>query len=343
MRNLHIPYDKLELIDYEGAGNKTPVLDLNCVKNIAVLDPLMVRMYLEDDIKFRKWLKAEGLKHQADTVMIYYTIPGCDYQYVTFIGEPNAPLTSKFSEMCGNGIRSLALHIYLNNEEKNKKFAIWAGSIKKINIVKVNRKKNSGEVMVDMGVFVKANFDSVNFLNEITAVSKLKVANHLIFTLGSNGHRQGGSEPHLVVLYTWSEFKKLCRQLNITSDAKDTINILRNIVSTFGKEVTFATGIFPYGMNFNIGVVKDNRIYMATHERSLSISKESCQLEIQLKTFCKCNTLACGTGGAVVANASRLRGLISNYKQIKTIHPGGEIKYRITRNTTYMTGPARKV
>jgi diaminopimelate epimerase len=75
----------------------------------------------------------------------------------------------------------------------------------------------------------------------------------------------------------------------------------------------------------------------------LSTSKKNCQLEIQQNTFCKCNTLACGTGGAVVANVAMLRGLISSAKQIKTIHPGGEIKYHITPDTTFMFGPARRI
>ncbi len=343
MKNLLIPYSKLELIDYEGTGNKTPVLDLNYVKNIAFFDPEKVRIYLENDLKFRRWLNTEGLKHQADTVMIYYTSKCSKYQYVTFIGEPNAPLTSKFSEMCGNGIRALALHIYLNNEEKNKKLNIWTGSVKLINIIKIDKERKSGEIMVDIGKFNTIDFNSIELLNKIKLVSKLKLNGDLTFTLGSNGIAQKTSEPHLVILYTWNEFKKLNKQLGITLNIQNTISILRNIVSTFGKEITFATDIFPSGINFNIGVTSNNNIYLATHERGLSTNKKSCQLEIQRNNFCKCNTLACGTGGAAVANVAKLRGLISTIKQITTIHPGGEIKYHITNNTTLMTGSARKI
>lgn len=342
MINLHIPYSKLELVDYEGAGNKTPVLDLSCIKGIANFNPINVREYLENNLKFRKWLKAEGQKHQADTIMLYYTSSHNEYQYVTFIGEPNTTLAAKFSEMCGNGIRALALHIYLNNEEKNRKFAILAGSVKQINLVKFDRERKSAQVMVDMGKFNERNFNSDQLLEKIKSLSKLKTNNNIIFTLGSNGLSQEG-EPHLVVLYTWNEFAKLSRRLNISLNTRDITHILRNIASAFGKEITFETSLFPHGMNFNIGVIRDNHIYMTTHERSLSVSKESCQLEIQKNTFCKCNTLACGTGGAAVANVARLQGLIPAIECIKTIHPGGEIKYKITQNTTFMIGPVRKV
>ena len=114
LKNIKIPYERLKLIEYEATGNKTPVVDLGVIPGIANFDPTLVRQLLERDINFRTWLKINGANHFADSVMLYYQTGSSEYDFVTFVGEPNSSLTSNFSEMCGNGIRSLGLHIILN-------------------------------------------------------------------------------------------------------------------------------------------------------------------------------------------------------------------------------------
>src|SRR6185369_15209695 len=112
---MQIDLKEIELLDYVGAGNRTPVLDISNFVSPGS-NPLRIRAELETNKKFRKWLKEEGLKHRADSVMIFYKSDNSDYDFVTFIGEPNGPVEGPFSEMCGNGIRSLALHVVLNSD-----------------------------------------------------------------------------------------------------------------------------------------------------------------------------------------------------------------------------------
>src|SRR3989338_4453919 len=105
-----INYDKINLVPYNGVGNNTPVLDLTENLYSDVNDPAEIRQRLETDLHFRKILQQKSKTYQADSIMVYYQANNQqDYQYVMFVAEPNTSITIPFSEMCGNGIRSLGL------------------------------------------------------------------------------------------------------------------------------------------------------------------------------------------------------------------------------------------
>jgi diaminopimelate epimerase len=358
---LHINYQQLQLIEYEGAGNRTPVLDLGSVERIELYSHEKVRKYLEKDEQFRLWLQQKGLLCHADSVMIYYKVNYRDFDFITFIGEPNAALVNPFSTMCGNGIRSLVLHILLTEKDKNQRnmfiengIRIWAGSERIVSVESINLRSRAGIFRVDMGPFVSALqllrefinpvfFDRKNLSTVIMPREKVPgLLREKVVGLGFNGRISG--EPHLAVLYTLLEFHDLCRSLGFSTsnDSRHIMHVLRGIVSALGKELTFAANLFPQGINFNIGVVLGSTIYMSTHERNLSPSKDRCR-ELQSKTrVCQCNTMACGTGGAVLANIAKAQRFVSS-NSITTIHPGGVLQYLLGDTGTVMIGPAKKV
>ena len=175
-----IPYDKLQLVNYEGAGNKTPVLSLDVVPNIHHYKPQILRGVLEKDIEFRRWLSEKGRELDADTVMIYYSSYDKECEYVTFIGEPNAPGDAPFSEMCGNGIRSLALHIFLTHKKKQQNYrengiTIWAGMTRTITINEIDDEDSCGFFSVEMGPFQHTK----KSLGQFTSLTKNEMFNRL--------------------------------------------------------------------------------------------------------------------------------------------------------------------
>lgn len=348
---------KLKIIDYEGAGNRTPVLDIsNFVDNTR--NPLEVRKELEKDISFRRWLKEEGLRHKADSIMIFYNADNPLYDFVTFIGEPNSPLQNKFSEMCGNGIRALSLHILSESSQaKRKKYlhngiTIWAGSIRKIIIGDFNESEGTAMIAVNLGKInitsdALAPYVNINSFSEreLSRVRLPITATHYLsdrdFGIGFNGEVAG--EPHVVLLNNKDQYLALVRAFNlpIKLDKETLINNLRIMASCFGKRFTFNFKHFPLGINFNIALVLDGIIYMSTHERNMSKGQSECSEQIAENDFCACNTLACGTGGSIVCAIAKEQGLVGGLSFV-TIHPGGEIRYEIKNNESIMTGPAKR-
>jgi len=352
--NLRIPFKKLQLISYEGAGNRTPVLDISSMIQLENFNPAIIKLFLEKNRQFRLWLKKEGRKQYADSIMIYYQVNNSEYDYVTFIGEPNASINSSFSEMCGNGIRSLALHIGLKNKlEENQEIKILAGSIKKIKIKSINFLNKNAEIMVNMGKFYSGENFSKKFINRNRLdenCMSIKITNipcdilqNKYFGFGFNGDENNG-EPHLVILFTINEFQKVFNDLfrEISFNRRTLISSLRLFVVLLGNILTFDTNLFPKGININCGVVYQDKIYLSTHERNILSSRRLCRLSQNIQGICRCNTLACGTGGAAAANIAYRQKYIHT-KEIITIHPGGEIIYELKNNTTYMIGPAQKI
>lgn len=359
---LVIPYQQMELIPYEGAGNKTPVLDISCVEKIAELNPIKVRECLENDYDFRIWLRAEGKKLQADSIMIFYKAFHSDYEFVTFIGEPNAPLESDFSTMCGNGIRSLAIHIvssekiaFLRQRYLHEGLHIWAGGKRNIRIISFDESSHIGSVHVDLGPFRNSKNDlslytNLHFKNiaECNSLSlphngASKYLESLRVGIGYNGDEDG--EPHLVILTRWDEYLSLLQRtgyFEVPSSAQEILYSLRKTVCLLGRELTFLYKFFPQGINVNLALVLYDEIFMSTHERNLSSGKAQCLLSELKNQFCICNTMACGTGGAAVSNIARLQGFISS-AAITTHHPGGSVDYIIEENQTSMIGPAKRI
>jgi len=353
-----IDLSKLKLIDYEGAGNRTPVLDFTSFIQNAK-DPMEVRRDLEQNLEFRKWLKINGMRLKADSIMIYYRALNDDHDFVTFVGEPNSSLGNSFSEMCGNGIRALALHIMLtanNNERKkylNEGIRIWAGSVKILKIEEFNNAQKTAMISVNLGKiritavelspYINIDFFSQSNLSNITLqrapVESLKGRE---FGIGFNGDTSG--EPHIVLLNDENQYMSLIESFNLSMNLnRDTIiNNLRLIVSCFGKRITFNEDYFPHGINFNLALVLDKEIYMSTHERNMSLGQSDCSAQIDRDGFCKCNTLACGTGGSIASAVAIIQGYIKENK-IKTYHPGGEIYYKVIDEESIMTGPASRI
>lgn len=346
MINIQIPYNKLQLVEYEGAGNRTPVLDISFVKHIAEYPVEQVRSFLESDSVFRTFLQKEGLAVHADSVMIFYKTNNETMPFVTFIGEPGAGITSPFSDMCGNGIRSLALHIFLSEQSETKRneyihngIAIFAGELRTITIESIDIKNRSGFISVDLGPYQRkikklSSFINPELFTKHTVLSNIPFNGQApdlhgySFSFGFNGKKIG--EPHLII------FVK-----NQNVEPQEIIQFLRTMATKLGNRLTFDSLMFPKGVNVNIAMEHEGRIFLSTHERNLSLNKESC-LQESNNGICRCNTLACGTGGAAVANeAIRLGKIVGN--TVITVHPGGCISYQITTNSTIMTGPARQL
>lgn len=346
MNNLQIPYNKLQLVEYEGAGNKTPVLDISCINNISDYPVEQVRTFLESDSVFRAFLQTKGLAVQADSVMIFYKTNNETMPFVTFIGEPGASMTSPFSDMCGNGIRSLALHIFLTEQSEVKRneyfhngITIFAGECRTIQIESIDYKNRSGFISVDLGPYqneVKklSSFINSELFSKHTVLSNIPFNGQApdlhgySFSFGFNGKNIG--EPHLTI------FVK-----NQHVEPHEIITFLRAMATKLGNRLTFDSLLFPKGVNVNIAMEHEGRIFLSTHERNLSLNKETC-LDEKNNEICHCNTLACGTGGAAVANEAVRLGIIAGNTVI-TVHPGGCIAYQVTPHTTIMTGPARQL
>jgi len=355
----------LQLIHYEGAGNKTPVLAIDAIiKNIAS-SPEEVRLRLEKDMTFRKWLKKQGQKYNVDSIMICYKSQNLQYDYVTFVGEPHSDLFSSFSNMCGNGIRCLALYIVVseNDLQQQKKYLqkgikIWAGDVKHVKVLNLNRELISAEVEVNLGrffsdkdssfPFINTSYFNLKSLDAFLLPSELNVPDPFYkrkFGFGYNGDKFKG-EPHLVLLNTLEEYEKLSADLSVDLNlfSKESIlDSLSQVVCILGKEITFSRKFFPLGVNVNVGVITDNILYMATHERNLSESRDRCKVQQEKNNnICRCQTKACGTGGAVACNIAIRQGYME-CSSMTTIHPGGILRFKVENKQTIMIGPARKV
>lgn len=360
MFKLTVPYSELKMIEYEAAGNITPVVNLDMVANIGEYEPNLVRDYLENDLKFRIWLKEVGKGNQADSVMLYYTSSHKDYSFVTFVGEPNASLQAKFSEMCGNGIRSLALHIALTTAPSSKKayrqdwISIWAGESRKVQIIDLDTVESGGKVKVALGSFrsdVKylKSFISEHYFKNFLSLNKVYLPEQLLpkdlqgrgWGIGLNGNKTG--EPHLVLLVDEELLKSLLSYFEQpTFSLTSTLLILSDLVCKLGNRLTFNKGLFPLGINVSIGLVKNGIIYLSTHERNLALSSEECRQMQKMFGNCQCNTKACGTAGAVASNFAYFNSLAVS-KNITTVHLGGEIIYSLETEDTYMVGEAKAI
>ena len=281
-----------------------------------------------------------------------------DYQYVMFVAEPNTSITIPFSEMCGNGIRSLGLHLFLESDDNHRDIYlteginIWtAAGVLKVQFKTIDTVNHQAIVEVKLGQFKFEMKNLFNFVSSgyfdntnLTAINlndyiDLPVNFSNRFGIGFTGEDNG--EPHLALILNQTEFYDLIAKLRINNN-DDLMALLRKTVSYLGNYFTFNYELFPHGINFNLGIIKNDKIFMSTHERNLVASKELCQYQYHRDGLCKCNTKACGTGGAVVANLTWL-----NYRflgrQISTIHPGGEIVYQQKFNDTFMSGLTKKI
>ena len=225
-----------------------------------------------------------------------------------------------------------------------------AGDMKTIRFEKINIRRKTARVTVDMGVFRsdKNHLASFAVLPDVVSHSLHNVLLPAAFLpdflkdkaggIGFNGDTEG--EPHLVFLYTKEEFMARAKQYGFSSLSQNALlhRAIRQIVCAIGNQLTFNLSLFPKGINVNLGVVVGNTIYMATHERNLLPSQNACLTQQKKHIFCQCNTMACGTGGAALSNIARLHGLTRG-DTIQTIHPGGDITYVIGHTTT-MIGSA---
>ena len=321
--NIQIDYSQLQMIPYVAAGNRTPVLCLDFTQESHNDEPSLIRSSLENDLQFRTIIAERGKLIKADSIMIYYRTNHESYEFAMFVGEPNAPLTSAFSEMCGNGIRSLALHIVL--EEKNavqrqkylsEGIKIWTcAGIMTVKISDFDISRKTGIFEVPLGPFNTRS------------------------TYGFNGISSG--EPHAVMILDEENLRKLCDQYNL-GDTSDCMQTLRQIASLLGAQHTFDYKKYPAGINFNLALIRDNQIIMATHERNLALNRSECITQFKQNGICSCVTQACGTGGSAVANYVVINGHLEQ-NSINTIHFGGQIQYHIDDNQTYMLGDARRL
>lgn len=359
---LNIPYQELQLIPYEGAGNRTPLLNIGVIKGISNRNPTDVKKILENDINFRNYIVEKGTTLEADSIMIFYKVRGEEFDFVTFIGEPNAPVTSKFSTMCGNGIRALALHIVLteNNFFIREKFLrdgirIWAGGVKTIRVESFDATLNEGTISVEMGPFMCSKNALVSYVNSqfirtetLKSLSITDLPNPILtegFQLGIGFNGEEDGEPHLVMLSPWENYCTLLTRIGIKSkpsSRKEILDSLRRVVCFIGLHITFDQEIFPQGINVNLALTLNDGIYMSTHERNLSSGKDECFDLFQKNEYCRCNTMACGTGGAAVVNIAHLQRQTGE-DIFTTYHPGGKIDYFLSTGQTIMIGPAKRV
>lgn len=329
------------MIPYEGAGNRTPVLDISVIPGIAEYAVDDVRRCLERNYEFRSFLQKNGMALQADSVMLFYRKETSEYEYVTFVGEPNASLDSNFSEMCGNGIRALGLHLSLITGTNILR--IWAGSVKTVSIL--HTKNSTSVVTVDMDMFQTSRkalqrYIAVSHFPNVDNFSSVVLPGYEFLGhvgIGFNGMEKG--EPHVACIIKKDMFEGLLDGFLIRE--KDSMSSLRKLTSCIGAQITFATDLFPQGINFNIGIIENEKIFVATHERNIATSFNSCQAQQKRFGICRCCTLACGTGGAAVANIAVKHGFVKKFF-IETKHSGGKIVYDLRDHTTIMRGEARK-
>lgn len=161
--------------------------------------------------------------------------------------------------------------------------------------------------------------------------------NHSLFE--SIDHRRFGvgiseGDPHLVLLNTLDQYLVLVEKFGLDkrNNNKAILNNLKFLVSVFGNYFTFNKRLFPYGISFNTGLIKDGVVYMATHGRNSSSSKGMCRYQQIMTGYCKCLFPISNTGGAVMAYFVSNTG-DTKTKKIKTVHQGGEIMYRVLGGT----------
>lgn len=358
MAKINIDYGKINLFDYSGAGNKISVLDISKFI-VNTTNPDNIRISLENNIDFRRWLGKEGKKHDCDSVMIYYSVADRNYDFVTFVGEPNGDPKSRFSEMCGNGLRCLSLHILLTCNDAMRMvylregIKIYAGQVRKLEIMKFEKELKQSLIKVNLGEYF-CDHSVEKYLNGLVrnktgdySCLKLKypdcdLINKFHFSIGLNGE-QGKGEPHLVLM---TDIEGLCLLsediLKEDINAENIFSVIRRLTCVLGNFFTFNTEMFPEGINFNIGVYSGNYIYVSTHERNLNENREACRKQQERYIYCKCNTLSCGTGGAAVFNIYR------SVKQLRdgiiiTNHSGGILKYYDRNGSTFMIGKANAI
>lgn len=352
---LNTDFSLLKLVGYSGAGNITPVVDISSILPDGNLPVIALRAALEKNHSFRVWLKEEGLKNKADSVILYYKSTVDEYDYICFVAEPNVSLNSSFSDMCGNGIRALGFHLYLRNLkrktlEKQSIFRIFAGSVKKVRVLKISKFQTKATVSVELGEFRSKRIQlkeyvNVNLFGSIKDFNRFKMPPGLLlpalyslnFGLGMNSDTYMG-EPHIILLLDRSEYISLYEQFFTSKITKHFQHgKLRIMTSYFGSKITFNKKFFPKGINFSIALIIENKIYISTHERNLNLYQNCIKKSRDKKHYCSCNTQACGTAGAVAANLAKLNLCIAS-DLITTVHAGGEIMYILSDKTTTMTG-----
>lgn len=153
--------------------------------------------------------------------------------------------------------------------------------------------------------------------------------NNRRFGIGLYGDKT--DEPHLILLNHIDEYLSIINKFGLDRriNSKAILKNLRYLASVFGNYFTFNKRLFPLGINFDIGLIKDGVIYMATHGRNLSSSKGMCRYQQIMTGYCKCLISVSDTGGAVMAYfANNLND--AKAKKIKTVHRGGEIMYVVS-------------
>lgn len=340
----------LKVFNYSGTGNITPVINIDSLLTTSAHSISATRHYLENNHDFRIWLREKGSENKADSIIIYYYKKTSTYDFVMFVAEPNAPLTSHFSEMCGNGIRALGFHLF-NVYSKNE-FKVSAGSVKKIEVLESN--KDWANVSVTLGAFKNTKQSLAKYLNlpffkkikDLSAVDLADILNLSFFKgynfgVGLNSDTNSG-EPHLILLLNDNEYKKMYSDFFKTVSPPDfQHDKLRQIVSFFGSRITFNKDIFPEGINFSIAIINNNKIFISTHERNLNLFHICRHANKKKGGICSCNTLACGTAGAVAASLAKKTLKITS-EEIITCHPGGTISYVFDKNNVIMIGTVEK-
>jgi len=326
----------LVLKPYVGSGNKTPVLDISSLVHDSTVPPLQIRAKLESDVQFREWLRDSGRRIGADSIMIYYPSTAEEYDFVMFVGEPGSATDSPFSDMCGNGIRALALHIVLHAPSRIKNMfiregiSIWAGEVRNVTIEDIDYQHDSGIFRVEMGPYTEMSFDFKRYST---------IPHSAVYGAGFNGQTTG--EPHVVILIAQSSLHEWYEAFPEICDSTNPAEITRILACKLGRQITFDLEAFPKGINTNIGIIDNDTITMSTHERNIHSSAHMCRLDQTKNGFCRCNTLACGTGGSAVANTF-IKRFPDRNTLVTTIHPGGAITYDMRCGYSTMIGSAQK-
>jgi diaminopimelate epimerase len=223
--------------------------------------------------------------------------------------------------------------ILSSSDRKRKEFlsegmGIWAGEVRTVSVSEINLQQKSGIFRVEMGLF------TISYSSMIISHPLLK---DMRIHGGFNGKTSG--EPHVVILITDEDMANWKRKCVVIDSMNNPLEIARTLACILGKDITFNLELFPHGVNVNIGLIQGNTIYMSTHERNIHSSRDTCIADQQKNGFCRCNTQACGTGGAAVANIALL--LVPHMSTtITTIHPGGTIQYSLEYGYTTMIGNA---
>lgn len=166
--------------------------------------------------------------------------------------------------------------------------------------------------------------------------------NNRRFGIGVYGDKM--DEPHLVLLNNEDEYLTIIDKFGLDKrmNSKTILKNLRYLASVFGNYFSFNKRLFPQGINFDIGLIKDGLIYMATHERNILSNKGMCRYQQIMTGSCECLVPLSAPGGATMVYFARNMGIIKT-KRIKTIHQGEEITYRVLGRPAVVATEAKRL